>query len=71
VGANILGFNGVVLSVLRDALVNNGRLWSLHQSRLEDLPAQSSKVLIGVGFVFVHSWCECACVVSVCIVRTV
>jgi hypothetical protein len=32
-----------------------------------DLPAQSSKILIGVEFACVHRG-ECACVVSVCIV---
>ena len=53
--ANILGFNGFVLSVVGDVPVNNKVPVVTSSIFLEDLAALSSKVLIRVGFACVHS----------------
>ncbi len=50
-GANFLGFNGVVLSVVGDVPVDSeAPVVTSSISPGFDLPAQSSKMLIGVGF---------------------
>ena len=51
-GVNILGFNGFVHSVVGDVPVDSACGDFIN---LEDLPAQSSKMLIGVGFGYVCS----------------
>ncbi len=70
-GANFPGFNGVVLSVVGDVPVDSETpvvtssdvpvdseapvVTSSISPSLQDLPAQSSKMLIGVGFACVCS----------------
>ena len=49
-GANILEFNGVVHSVVGDIPVGSETSVCGDFVNLEDLPAQFSKMLIGVGF---------------------
>ena len=49
---NILGFNDIVHSVVGDVPVDSACGDFIN---LEDLPAQSSKMLTGVGFAYVYS----------------
>jgi hypothetical protein len=67
VGANILGFNGVVLSVVHDVPVNSkAPMVTLSISRICRLSL--SEVLIGVGLCACIHGDECAYVfVSVCV----
>ncbi len=66
-GANFSRFNGFVRSVVGDVPVDSeASVVNSLISRM-DVPAQFSKMLIGVGFrTCVHRG-ECACVVSVCV----
>ena len=67
-GANILEFNSVVLSIVSDIPRRQRDAYG-DFINLENLPSQSSKILIE-GRVCVHVFigCECACVVSVGVV---
>ena len=51
-GANILGFNGVVHSVVGDIPVDS-ETSMCDFVNLENLPAQSSKMLVGIVFAYV------------------
>ena len=53
-GANILGFNGVVHSVVGDIPVDS-EAPMCDFVNLEDLPVQSSKMLIRIRFAYVCS----------------
>lgn len=56
-GANFLRFNGFVFSVVGDVSVNNETSMVTSSISRIDLPAQSSKMLIRVGFVRVCYEC--------------
>ena len=54
VKAKIPGFNGIVFSVVDDVTIDTASACSDFVN-LEDLLVQSSKMLIGVGFVYMRS----------------
>ncbi len=66
-GANFPGFNGFVFSVVGDVTVDSEAPVVISSISKMDLPAQFSKMLVGVGFACVHRG-EWMCVVSICVV---